>query len=48
MAQIGRHELGINMVDTAQVNWIGADAKATVTNMKKIKENTQTQHVATQ
>ena len=37
MAQIGQYEWGINMVGTSQVNQIGADAKDTITNMKKHK-----------
>ena len=34
-AQIGQYEWGINMVGTAQINCTEADAKATVTDMKK-------------
>ena len=37
MAQIGCYEWGTNMVGTAQVNWTGEDAKATVADMKNEK-----------
>ena len=40
MAQIGRFEWEINMMGTSQVNWTGANAKATVDAMKKTKKGT--------
>ena len=42
MAQIGRYKWGINMVGTAQVNYTGADAKATVTDLNKRKGSHKT------
>ena len=41
MAQIGRYEWGTNIVGTSQVNWTGADAQATLANLKNRKADNE-------